>query len=360
MKAKNIFWTALVAILLISTSCEDAIDKEAFLAEEATPSVLQDLTASSFVLTKPDKDNEFQEFEWTAADYGYKASVQSTIQIDAEGNDFADKVDVVSSYALSASVTVGQFNDFLLAIGLSPESPADIEIRLASNVNGQIVYSNVVTATVTPYATTFPPIWGMGAGLKGWGPWPGNAVELQSSEFKKYETVARFVQGEAFRFFNQLDWGPTSYNYPYFTTVSPLLENALDGDLNFRVVGATGYYKINVDLVAKTVAMVSVPEPVLFMTGSGVNDWNWNPGVYVKLNYVKPGVFNVTHNFITDGAFRFFGQADWGPTGYNYPFFTSVDPMFVNASDGDSNLKVVTGGSSTITVDLNAKTVVKN
>jgi hypothetical protein len=195
----------------------------------------------------------------------------------------------------------------------------------------------------------------MGAALKGWGPWPDNAVELASSEFKKYETVAYFTSGEAFRFFEQLDWGPVSYNYPFFSTVDPLFENANDGDSNLKFVGTTGWYKVNVDLSAKTVVALAVDEPQLYMVGAGVG--GWDQALAVKMTYLRPGVFEGTANFTND-AFRFFAQNDWGPTSYNYPYFTTVDENFENANDGDSNLKYVgTPGSQKVTVDLINKTV---
>jgi hypothetical protein len=362
MKTKNFFAGILAACMLIFTACDESGEKPQLDVAEIESNELSAISPTSFVLIIEDADEEFQELEWTTTDFGLSIPITYRVQMDVAGNDFADAYDLASTSSLTSTLTVGQINTGLLALELTPEQAADIEFRIASVVNPNVepVYSNTQTAEVTPYATSFPPIWGMGAALKGWGPWPDNAVELQSSQFKKYETITYFTSGEAFRFFEQLDWGPTSYNYPFFTTVDPLFENAADDDQNLRFIGTTGWFKINVDLAAKTVAMQSVAEPVLFMTGAGVNDWNWNPGVYVKLTYVKPGVFKTTHSFIADGAFRFFAQADWGPTSYNYPFFTSVDAFFVNAADGDSNLKVVGGGSATITVDLNEKAVVKD
>jgi hypothetical protein len=197
----------------------------------------------------------------------------------------------------------------------------------------------------------------MGAALKGWGPWPANAVEWQSSEFRKFETTAYFTNGETFRWFAQLDWGPTSYNYPYFTTVSPIFENANDGDSNLKVVGATGWYSVGVDIGGGIVTAEAVDEPALYMMGAAINGWGPWPAAAVKMTYLKPGVFEATANFSVE-AFRFFAQADWGPDSYNYPYFESVDANFENANDGDSNLKYIgTPGPQKVTVNLNEKTV---
>lgn len=349
---------AFVTLAFVFASCEDDAAK-ATLKSNVTPNELQTPSSDSYILTLSDKDNTLETFEWTATDFGFPASVTYSLQIDVASNNFADAVEVASTNSLEAAVNVGELNDILLGLGLTPEDAADIEIRVVSTINDNVppVYSNVKTIEVAAYATSFPPIYGMGAALKGWGPWPDNAVEWQSSEFKKYETVTYFTKGQTFRWFAQLDWGPTGYNFPFFTTVDPVFENANDGDSNLKVAGATGWYKVNVDLAAKTVVALSVPEPVLYMTGAALNGWSWNPGIPVKLTYIKPGIFETTATFSNE-TFRFFGQADWGPTSYNYPYFSSVDAIFENANDGDSNLRYIgTPGSQKVTVDLINKTV---
>jgi hypothetical protein len=74
-----------------------------------------------------------------------------------------------------------------------------------------------------------------------------------------FEATTDFINGEAFRFFAQKDWGPTSYNYPYFAggTVSNLFENANDGDKNFRFTGTTGNFKITLNMLDKIVTMTA-------------------------------------------------------------------------------------------------------
>ncbi len=235
----------------------------------------------------------------------------------------------------------------------------NLELFPVISANVLPVFSSERTAAVTPYATSFPSIWGMGAALKGWGPWPDNAVEWPSQQFKKYEQIAYLTTGQTFRFFEQLDWGPTGYNYPYFTTVSSVFVNAGDGDSNFQVADPTGWYLVKVDLIAKTVTATATTEPLMYMTGAGTGGWDQpGTGASVKMTYVRPGVFFATANFVNNEAFRFFPQANWGPDSYNYPFFTTVDPLFENAGDGDSNLRYLgTTGPQTVIVDIGNMTV---
>lgn len=170
--------------------------------------------------------------------------------------------------------------------------------------------------------------------------------------------TATFYNGQAFRFFAQANWGPTSYNYPYFTTVNALFENANDGDSNLRYVGTTGQQTVLVDVNEKTVIVV----PPLYMTGAGIGGWDQpGTGASIKMNYIAPDTYQATTTFYNNEAFRFFAQANWGPISYNYPFFTTVASDFVNAADGDSNLRYVgTTGSRTIKVNLATKVVTLN
>jgi hypothetical protein len=167
---------------------------------------------------------------------------------------------------------------------------------------------------------------------------------MRSSAPKVYQTIAYFLKGETFRFFAQPDWGPTSYNYPYFSggTVDAKLEDAQDGDNNFKVLGETGYYDITVDLKNLTVTMTAVAEPVMYMTGAALGGWDWTTN-YVQMTWKSNGIFEATTEFISGEAFRFFAQPDWSPVSYNYPYFAdgSVDPLFENAQDGDSNFRFI-------------------
>lgn len=352
----------LLALLMIGvfTGCEDDSIK-AVLKSDVSPNVLQTPATTSFVLSLDEKDNNFATIGWTATDFGFSASVSYTLEADLAGNNFENAIELATTSTLSAALNVGSTNDILLGMGLTPEEPTEVQLRVVSVVNDNVepVYSNSITITLSAYATSFPPIWGMGAGLKGWGPWPANAVEWQSSEFRKYETVAYFTNGQAFRWFAQLDWNPVSYNYPYFTTVSSVFENANDGDSNLRVAGPSGWYRVAVDLGARTVTATAVDEPVMYMTGAGIGGWDQpGTGVSIKMTYIKPGVFQADANFVSGADWRFFGQANWSPVSYNFPFFTSVPDYFGNANDGDSNFRVLgESGTKKVTVDINEKTV---
>ncbi len=358
MKNRFLTWLILLIGFFGMFACEEL--ETVRIKEVIEPNTLSALNETDLVLVLEDADETALTFSWSAPDYGFKAGPLYTVEMDVIGNDFAAPFELLQTRTLTASISVTDLNDAMLALGRTPLEASEMEFRVISVVDNDVapVVSNAQEATITPYPTSFPPIWGMGAALKGWGPWPANAVEWQSSEFKKYETIAYFTNGETFRWFEQLDWGPVSYNYEYFTSVSEVFENANDEDKNLRVVSATGWYKVNVNLTAKTVTAEAVAEPVLYMMGGALNGWGPWPDAAVKMTYIKPGVFEATATFSND-IFRFFAQADWGPTSYSYTYFESVDENFeLNGGDSDNNFRYVgTPGVQKITVDLNEKTV---
>lgn len=329
-------------------------------AADVQQNTLSAITGSPVVLIKDSAATNFQTFKWTAVDFGFPAAVTYTVQVDKKGNNFASEVDVVTvTGILSASETKGDLNKILLGLAIDPETAADVEFRVKAVVNSAVapVYSTVVSANVTPYATSFPPIYMCGKATGGWDWNLYDYKEIRSSSYKIYETVSYFLNTGSdctFRFFKQTDWSPTAYNYPYFTgTISPLLVNANDGDKNFQFTGTTGYYDILVDMKTLSVSMTPVDEPVLYATGGALGGWDWDTH-YVKLTWKSNGIFQFTAAFSND-IFRFFKQLGWG-NGYNYNDFAggSVSPLLVlNTGDSDNNFKFIgTPGNYTVTVNL--------
>jgi hypothetical protein len=340
MKMKNILNISVLLSLLVLFSCEKDEDR-AILKSPVTPNVMNALTSQSYVLQRDNAADVFEQFSWTNVDYGFDAATTYVLQVDLAANGFSSPIDVVAvTNKFQQAVTVGDFNKLLLDNNVQPDAATDLQFRIAAIINGNVdtVFSNVVAANVTPYATTFPPIYMVGAATGGWD-W-NHEVEMRSTAPGVYFTVAYFLNNETFRFFKQQDWGPTSYNYPYFDGgfVTDSLSNADDGDKNFKVLAPTGYYAVTVKVNSKVVDFDAVPEPKMFMTGAALGGWDWSTN-FVQMTWKSYGIFEAETEFINGETFRFFAQQDWGPTSYNYPYYTTVDPLFENAQDGDKNFR---------------------
>lgn len=344
----------LPAVLL---SCEEDGDKPMLRAGIAA-NELQALTGSDFVLVMDNAASTFQEFAWSAPDFGFQASVTYKLQADLAGNDFANAVEVATTQALGQPVSVGEFNKKLLDLGLEPDAPADLELRVVATISEYVdpVYSNVQSLTVTPYATSFPPIYMIGSALQGWD--LAKAVEMRSVGVNVYQAIAEFHDGGTFRFFGTAAWdAPKQYNWTYFEggTVAETLVSAGDGDKNLAFAGTTGFFRITVNIKTKVIGMEAVDKPTLFMIGDALQGWDLAKAV--PLTWMRDGVFETTTTFINGKIFRFFTKADWSAGTGNYTYFIdnggTVSDAFVNAGDDDKNFKVVTAtGSYTIQVNL--------
>lgn len=350
---KYTYILAFMLSLFIFVSCEKDEDKAILLSNPVASNLNALPTFNNFNL---DNTGSELEFSWSAADFGFDASITYTLQVDTATKDFSNPIEVMTGQNLSGTITVGDFNKALTDAGYEEyDVTQSFQCRVIATVSSEVdpVVSNIIDFSVAPFATSFPPIYMCGAATGGWDWTLG--VEMRSSAPKVYQTIAYFINGETFRFFAQPDWGPTSYNYPWFAggNVSSDFEDAMDGDNNFRFLGATGYYDITCDLKTKSVSITAVDEPVMFMTGAAIGGWNWTTD-YVQMTWTSNGMFEATTEFINGEAFRFFAQADWGPTSYNYPYFSGgeVDALFEDALDGDNNFRFI-GTTGNYRVRLN-------
>lgn len=349
-----------ILILFTATLCFTACEKQDMTVLNDNAETLVSLSSDTIVLDILNSGQDALTITWTDPDYGFNAGPNYEVTFKS-----AEKSSTISvGNVLTKSFETSELNKLLLELGLTPGESSEVSITvegLLSTYSTAGASSNTSTLNATAYSTDFTPIYMIGAALKGWD--TNLAVEVYGIGPGQYEVIAEFHNNEAFRFFEQPDWDAQTYNYPYFGTGADpaYFENAGDGDSNLKFIGETGYYRIFVDLIEKTVNMESVADPALFIVGAGVPAAGWGWDTPVDMTWVQDGIFTATTEFANDG-FRFFtAEADWG-SGKNYPYYEtegfSIDDNFENAEDGDSNFKFVgTPGTYTITVNYIEKVI---
>lgn len=357
-----------LAGLFVFASCEDTTGPMVTSNPEA-PEITGLSTGSSIVLNKVDEEMEMDVMSWSPASFGFSAAVEYTIEVDPQSASFDTPTELATVTDTSYSPVIGVFNERLLTAGLNGGEENTVYVRVSAHVSDDVspAYSEPVELTVTPFLDSFPPIFMIGEAVGGWD--PSLAVIIPSEEPNVYTNLARFESDAAFRFFGQQDWGPDSYNYPYFADnggdIDSRLANAQDGDSNFQFTGTTGWYRVTVNLETYSVQLEEAEEPIMYMTGLAVGAWDQpGTGESVKMTFVQDGVYEATTEFSNagDANFRFFGQADWGPDSFNYPYFADnngeIDELLLDAGDGDNNFQF-TGddGSYFVRVDINGYTV---
>ncbi|TMM31521.1 hypothetical protein FDT66_06045 [Polaribacter aestuariivivens] len=315
--------------------------------------LLQGKTYSGNIKLSPDNGGNFRFFtdktlEWASPSYNFPYFSDRGYTIDS---NFENANDGDSNFLFT-----GTAGEYFLEIDTEAET-----ITLGPAVVGP--------------NCNFDQLWVVGAGAvdAGWG-W-SNPIQISCTGTGVYEGNINLTN-DAFRFFSDrtLEWGSPSFNYPYYEnagyTIDARLENASDGDSNFKFNGTPGQYGLTIDDVNKT---ITLSDPIklcefdqLWLVGAGVPDAGWGWTSPVALPCTGAGVYSGQVTFAND-AFRFFTDRtlEWSSTSYNFPYFENegytIDANFENASDGDSNLKFVgTAGTYTLTIDTVNKTIVLN
>lgn len=97
----------------------------------------------------------------------------------------------------------------------------------------------------------------------------------------------------------------------------------------------------------------------IYMIGDAVLGWDTDKAVEVY--GIGSKVYEVVAEFNNGGAFRFFEQASWDATSYNWTYFEGgvVDDKLESAADGDTNLRFIgETGYYRINVNLSTKTII--
>ena len=331
--------------------------------------------AGEYLLSDDTEANIAERFIWNTPSFG---ETPVNVSYDLSGsiyNEFDSATTVTSTTETNVAVTVEQLLDFAGELGLDNDpstTDADgnanntgivyfwVTATVGEGDNAQSVRSDSAAISITYVEIVADgscnPIYIVGAGAvdAGWD-W-GTPVVLDCAEDVFTAKINLAAGGDnTFRFFTaEGDWG-SGLNYPHYEgegyTIDAQLENAMDGDQNFRLIANPGVYTITVDDVNKT---ISVAKSELFLVGAATpGGWDWaGPTVMPE---VSVGVFQTTFN-ITNETFRFFTvRDDWG-SGLNYPHYSgegyTIDANFEDAMDGDNNFRYV-GAEGEITLTLN-------
>lgn len=130
-------------------------------------------TATEFTFSQATAGDDAVTYSWSASgDWGYRAVVNYTLQIDEKGNGFRQPTEAFSANnSLSKTFTVAALNQVINNMGLAAGRQHELVIRVRAAVDtvGDEVYSDSVLLTVTPYYVpkVYPYVYVPG-GYEGW------------------------------------------------------------------------------------------------------------------------------------------------------------------------------------------------
>lgn len=186
------------------SSC-DRDDTLAVAELKSNPDIISSLSATSYVINDTNLSNTFETIVFKKANFGVNVVTENQLELALAGTSFAKPINLgVATSDNYVKLTYQELNNALINLGLEPNTPADVEVRVKSNIksgntNPTYVYSSPISFKVTPFKANpddlFPKIYMPGiwdeVALGGYAEWDEtNSPALYSS--KKNNVYAGF------------------------------------------------------------------------------------------------------------------------------------------------------------------------
>lgn len=274
------FLFAAVTLLLLTLSCEDD-NSPVFVAKENTNELkFLNPFASKYLLSEETKTNIADRLIWTEPDFGVQANINYLIE-GSTGSSFDVKTDSIkligSTKETNLTVLVSHLLSFKPFFDIDdkpdttttdglPNNSATIFLRVMAYMGtdkapvnatyskpATVAFSLIEKAVVNKACD---PIYALGDALDGIGwSFPGKELVCASDVLEGEITL----KPGTFRFFQKVgDWN-SGLNYTHYKdasySIDSKLEDAKDGDNNFKFVGTPGTFTITIDGVNKIITL---------------------------------------------------------------------------------------------------------
>ena len=235
-------------------------------------------------------------FSFQAANFGYSAAVVNTLQIDADGDNWANPTSVtLNNKVYSQGYSTAAFNAILLKLNLPAGVASKVNVRVANAISTSstvpAAYTNVLSLTVTPFNLTswiYVPGDYEGSSWPNPGPYEdslisvtGNGIYTGIIDFRGYPGSSGSLQFKLIPV--KGDW---SHSYGTFdkgaTNTTIVLDGQNDGNL---WVPTAKPYLLTVNLNTNTISAVACDWYSLI--GNAIPGSNWS--VDTELKYVNDG-----------------------------------------------------------------------
>ena len=279
------------------------------------------------------------DYTWAAADYGAPVVTSYALEMDKEGNKFADALTLGTvNSATKVSVLTSTLNAALLGMEADPSvpDPINVEFRVKASVPNypwDVSKSNFIKQTITPYyvKVTYP-ILGVPGSYQGWNPADSSTSIASVKSNGKYEGYINFPDaGTKFKFTQGPSW---DNNWG---------DNGDDGTLDQNgadiLAADAGYYKLNVDLPNLTYTKLKTTWGVIGDATPG----GW--GADTPMTYdATAKVWTVTMD-LTAAKFKFRANGTWD---LNYGDNNANGGL----QEGGADIAVPSAGNYTINLNL--------
>ena len=366
---KNIFKILFAVILGVTLASCERNDTLAVADLKTSPEIISSLSSTSYVINETNLANTFETIIFKKADYGVALQTDNQLELAVAGTSFAKPINLgIATSENFVKLTYTELNNALINLGLTPNTPVDVEVRVKSNIktDGKVenyVYSKPISFTVTPFKANPDDLFkkinvpGAYAGAAGYENWsPANSPDLYSPKnddvYKGfiYITSSSNPDDYQFKFTIKQDWANDKGDDNTFT--GKLLQ---DGEVNCKVTTGGAYY-VKVDWAANTYStnlanfgMIGDATPTGWNSDTDfVYDPTTKTYVINSIALSNSGVFKFRANDAWDMKFQP-GSADQTlVSGKEVQTFLSSE----GTVSGDPSYKVAEAGNYKVELDL--------
>ncbi|RCH55695.1 DUF5116 domain-containing protein [Mucilaginibacter hurinus] len=337
---KKIIYNTIFLLLALAGCKKDNI-VAVIKNNPGAPAITTPAAASTITITKDDMDTRVV-MRWNRADYGAKAVLNYTVQLDKAGNNFAAPVTLGNTATDSLSITrAGLNNAVMTSLGLPANAESEVEMRVTTAFNKDTVTSNPVKFKVVTYKDPEPvrlQLWLPGA-YQGWSP-PAAPV-IYNVEGSNYEGYVYMATAGEFKFTSAPDWDHINYGYE---ADGKLTTDGLKGGI---IVPSAGYYKFNVNVDALTYSYTLVESFGLIGTAT---PGQWDNSTPMTYN-ATTGVWTVTTD-LAAGALKFRANNGWD-LNYGPAVTADLSGRLIQTNDA---INITEAGNYTVTIDMRQST----
>lgn len=268
---KNKFKLLFAAIAFVGlTSCEDENSFEIISPSPVQFTTISPENGSNIVLDENNPDNPALVISWNPAVYdGLQTQITYSVEVDKDGDEFDTPYSLGSTTARTLTVTVAQLNTAASEIELPVGSPQTMNVRVKATVGttGSLPsYSNVLNYTVTSYLTyTFRDLFLVGsATAPGWNNNNNNpALWRNPANPNLYEYTGYFIggggDGAKFKLLETLGLWQPQWGTNGGSTIAGNPGTQSNDPGEFQNTGASGYYKLTVDMSPSSLGYTFTP-----------------------------------------------------------------------------------------------------
>jgi hypothetical protein len=325
---ENRWRLVLTLTVLLAASCETDVVKP-ILSDDSkftAPAITNTATSSETELLPENAGDPYETIQWSKSGYdGMPLATTYTVEID-KNEDFANPRVLATTVNTSTTLTVGQLNDMMLALGVPGFEKDTVYMRVKSVITGQPnapLYSGVIERVATTFQNsecgTYCTIGIIGdASPGGW----DTDVDLRLADPTKVDkhtwTTTLYLNTGAVKFRAQdgwdVNWGAASFPEGTGVQNGANIPIATAGYYKVTFNDETGAYSFD-DQAAATYATVGLIGPA--QTGGWDTDTNLtkdgtNPHLWTGTLTLSDG----EAKFRADDAWTMNWGGDTSPSGY--------------------------------------------